>query len=352
MMQVGYSVDGWILQSLVRRMQGVCELYHVCHEDKREGLLTLYEADAEPDAQIYAVIEGLSRLHTPDIVEVGRWQGRAYEVMEALSGETLEDLGIVLKDKASFRTVVAELGSALHEFSENGLRHRGICPEVLLVRTRDPLDLVIGGFGSACLSAYDLEVVSPLNESVYMAPEAVMGAVSPASDWWSLGVVLLEQLTEGLCFEGRGAREAHTFLLHTLTYGVAIPKGMEESLRQLLAGLLTFDHQKRWQWPEVKAWLAGEDVKVDAGAFRRKIGTYRKAYAEPGEMGGAKAPIVLGSLVFNDPRDFALAVACREHWSQGLEVLKQGTISLWIEGQEGGADRLNVLKRIAEEGKL
>ncbi|MGL4668134.1 MAG: AAA domain-containing protein, partial [Saezia sp.] len=89
-----------------------------------------------------------------------------------------------------------------------------------------------------------------------------------------------------------------------------------------------------------------------AGAFRRKIGTYRKAYAEPGEMGGAKAPIVLGSLVFNDPRDFALAVACRENWSQGLEVLKQGTISLWIEVQEGGADRLNLLKRIAEEGKL
>ncbi len=46
-------------------------------------------------------------------------------------------------------------------------------------------DLVIGGFGSARLSEFDLDIASPLETTRYMAPEAIAGGVAPASDWWS-----------------------------------------------------------------------------------------------------------------------------------------------------------------------
>lgn len=56
------------------------------------------------------------------------------------------------------------------------------------MRTWEPLDLVITGFGSARLSELDLDIVSPLETSRDIAPEAVMGGVSAASDLWSLGM--------------------------------------------------------------------------------------------------------------------------------------------------------------------
>ncbi len=72
----------------------------------------------------------------------------------------------------------------------------------MLVRAREPFDLVMTGFGSARLSDYDLEAVSPLDDTKYSAPEAVAGGVAAASDWWSLGMLLLEQATRGECFGG------------------------------------------------------------------------------------------------------------------------------------------------------
>jgi len=84
------------------------------------------------------------------------------------------------------KTVIFEIGKALGSFSQSGLRHRDITPANILVRSLQPLDLVVTGFGSARLSDYDLDIVAPLETSRYMAPEAIAGGVSAASDWWSL----------------------------------------------------------------------------------------------------------------------------------------------------------------------
>ena len=48
--------------------------------------------------------------------------------------------------------LVRELGLAVHSLTEAGLRHRDLRPSAIFVRSRDPLDLVIGGFGSLWLS--------------------------------------------------------------------------------------------------------------------------------------------------------------------------------------------------------
>jgi len=45
---------------------------------------------------------------------------------------------------------------------KQGLRHRDFRPDAILLRTRDPLDLVITDFSSARLSDFDLEAVAPL----------------------------------------------------------------------------------------------------------------------------------------------------------------------------------------------
>ena len=309
-------VDGWHLLRQISSTDGVRERYLAEHtEISRQAVLTLYRPGAEPDPAIYDVIRRLPREHVPEILATGRWDGRAYEVAEELTGGTLADLGIVVSDSATVHHVVSELGQALHAFNEAGLRHRDLRPNSLLVRSREPLDLVISGFGSARLSEFDLDIVSPLETSRYMAPEAIAGGVAPASDWWSLGMILLEQLTGGACFEGI---HANAFLIHVLANGVPIPDDSDPHLHLLLRGLLARDRHQRWQWPQVQDWLNG--IAVDAPASSSN---------EQDDDEGAS--ISLGSRRFRKPSIFALAAAQADNWAQALDHLLRGVIVTWAE---------------------
>jgi len=236
-------IAGWRVLRMASSTAGRRDRYLV-QEEAGEGqaILTLYHHGWEPDPAIYDALRRVSLEHVPKILATGRWQDRAYEVAEALTGGTLADLGIVASDSDSVRRIAYELGKALDALAEVGLRHRDIRPGTLLVRNRNPIDLVIGGFGSGRLSEYDLDIVSPLDVTRYTAPEAVAGGVAAASDWWSLGIVLLEQVTSGKCFEGI---DQQAFLIHVLANGVPIPHEVPQDVALLLRGLLARDRHKR-----------------------------------------------------------------------------------------------------------
>lgn len=173
-------IDGWRLLRQISHTDGVRERYLAERmDDGQQAVLTLYRAGAEPDPAIYDVIRRLPREHVPDILATGRWNERAYEVIEQLTGGTLADLGMVVSDTATVRHVVRELGQALHAFNEAGLRHRDLRPASLLVRSRDPLDLVISGFGSARLSEFDLDIVSPWKPAATWPPKPLQAALPP-----------------------------------------------------------------------------------------------------------------------------------------------------------------------------
>ncbi|MDR0635127.1 MAG: DUF4011 domain-containing protein [Azoarcus sp.] len=316
-------IDGWRLVRRISGADGVRERYLARQQDTgRQAVLTLYRPGAEPDPAVYDALRRLPKDHVPEIIATGRWDGRAYEVAEEMSGGTLADLGIAMHDAAAIRHIVDELGQALHAFSEVGLRHRDLRPATLLVRSRDPLDLVISGFGSARLSEFDLDIVSPLETTRYMAPEAIAGGVASASDWWSLGMILLEQLTNGRCFEGINP---HAFLIHVLANGVALPDDLDPSLHFLLRGLLARDRHERWQWPQVKAWLDGEPVAAPSAS-------QIEADVEEG------ATIALGKRQFHRPAVFALAAAESENWGEARDHLNRGVVLTWAE-QAGASAR-------------
>nr|WP_239005998.1 AAA domain-containing protein [Burkholderia territorii] len=326
-------IDGWRLLHQISSTDGVRERYAAQQDETgRQAVLTLYRPGAEPDPAVYDVIRRLPREHVPEIIATGRWDQRAYEVAEELSGGTLADLGIAVRDVATIRRVVDELGRILHAFSEVGLRHRDLRPGTLLVRSREPLDLVISGFGSARLSEFDLDIVSPLETTRYMAPEAIAGGVAAASDWWSLGMILLEQLTDGRCFEDINPR---AFLIHVLANGVALPDDLEPSLHLLLRGLLARDRHQRWQWPQVKAWLDGNPVEAPSAMT-------------VDSDGGEGASIALAGRQYRRPAVFALAAAERENWEAARDHLNRGVIITWAEQAGVGAKTLAGLRQVVQ----
>lgn len=316
------TIAGWRLLRRVATTSQVRERYETVREaDGREAILTLYANGSEPDPEIYDVLRSLDRDHVPEILETGRWEDRAYEVAEDLKGGTLADLGLLPDDVATLSRVLEEIGGALAAFSESGLRHRDLRPGAIMVRSRDPLDLVVTGFGSARLSEYDLDVVSPLEITRYTAPEAVAGGVAAASDWWGLGMLLLEQVTRGTCFEGA---DDQSFLINVLTNGAPIPEGLPPGVETLLRGLLKIDRRSRWGWNEVRRWLDGD---IPAAPASDRIAT------EPDN----RRTIELGGHRHAGPARFALAAAESVSWNEARSLLLRGEVATWME--DAGLDK-------------
>lgn len=313
-------IDGWIVERRLAGASSVEEAFLVRGADGGpERVLLLYAEGAEPDAQVYEALTLVAREHVPEIYATGRWQGRAYEVGEYLRGGSLADLARASDEPALLQVIVAEIGSALNALAERSLRHRNLRPDGILTRERDPLDLVITGFGSARLAEFDLEIVSPLETTRYTAPEAIAGGVAAASDWWSLGILLLERVTAGACFAGVNDQ---AFLIHVLTNGAPIPGDLDPRVERLLRGLLTRDRQNRWGWSEICQWLAGETPPIVA----------ENASTEA----QAAQSIMLGGRSYARAGAFALAAAQSSHWTEARDVFLSGALATWAE--EAGLD--------------
>jgi hypothetical protein len=120
--------------------------------------------------------------------------------MPFLEGPTLR---AALTDERSGLDLAAarirELGAALSEVHGRGIIHRDLKPENLILRTVDGGEQpVIIDFGTAGLRSGEHELAATTlmaGSFHYMAPERLTGHYSPASDIFSLGVIVLEILT-------------------------------------------------------------------------------------------------------------------------------------------------------------
>ncbi len=240
------AVDGW---QLVRRLPSHLpdlpyESFHAQNESGREAILTLYQSGAEPDPAVHEILLRMPRDHIPELIATGRYEGGAYEVIELISGGTLAEAGFPgATDPALLRRIVDELGRALASFAEVGLRHRDLNPNTIRLRTLNPLDLVITGFGSARLSDFDLEAVAPLELTRYSAPEAIVGAVSAASDWWSLGMIVQSRPPRADALKVLTIRRFGCTSLHV---GSTCRRASLPRFGSCCGGFLARDPLKRW----------------------------------------------------------------------------------------------------------
>ena len=280
--------------------------------DNHKAVITLFREGAEPDRAVYDILQTLDVDHIARLEETGRHQGQAYEITEYIRHGTLRDFKFDRSDLSTIKRIIEEISRALSHFNKVGLRHRDLTPNVVTIRTLQPLDLVIEGFGSACLSEYDLDVVAPLENTIYMAPEAIAGGVTPSSDWWSLGMILLEKLAPDYL----NNVNPKAFLIQVLTVGVQIPTNIDPELRNLLSGLLLRNREHRFGFDQVRAWLDGETVPVTAEIL-------------PQEVSGPK--IKLGDDEIPSLNFYALRAAEESLWEEAKTQLISGKLASWAE---------------------
>jgi len=158
----------------------------------------------------------VNRINHENIVEItdyGESDNVTYLVMEYVEGETLLShlqRGAFPWTRAA--KIARQICGALARAHQAGVIHRDLKPEnVLLVATKDePVDgplAKLTDFGIAkIVDAPALTFHEQLfGTPGYISPEYVeAGTLSPASDLYSLGVVLYEMLTAKLPFDARG----------------------------------------------------------------------------------------------------------------------------------------------------
>ena len=328
---IGCLIAGWKVAEELQTTVGNQQHFVVSRlSEPALFLLTLYKAGSEPSPAIYEVLGKFSGDHVPGLHETGYWQGQAYEVRELLSGGSVKTLQIDGTDLLTVERFVSELGQILSNFSDAGLRHRNIRPETILIRSREPLNLVVSGFGSARLSDLDLEISAPIEISRYTAPETVLGGISVASDWWGLGMVLLDKVTNGRCF---AEADDQLFMIHVISNGVTVPEGLPPRLKTLLRGLLTVDRTRRWNWKQVQLWLRGEDVPV--------------SQAVPIEASPSSGPSIrFGGKDYFSVLQFSLAAARASTWSEACDLLERGAIAGWVRELDPGSRVLSALEQL------
>jgi len=325
------QIAGWNVLECVDRRESGTRRYRVRSSNGQGGILTQYAAGLELNEDVYGKLRSrIDRDFIAETYEFGRWEGRAFEVTEEITGGSLRDLIDQDLDLTRIRDVVREVAAALESFREIGLRHRGLCPEAIMIRSLQPLDLVITGFDAARLSDLDLDIEPVSNVGFYTAPETVMGGVSAASDWWGLGMIILDLVTHGTCFRNINNQ---VFLIHVLSDGVPLPDDLAPEIDLLLRGLLVVDRNQRWQWPQVRAWLDGESQAI-APSSRKEV------------ISSGPSIELLGRQYY-DVRRFTLEAARSGSWQDACGLLERGTLVGWAEDLKLGEKQLADLRLTA-----
>ncbi len=260
-------------------------------------VIKLYRANIHPKPDILAQLAALDSRHTVSLLDHGQSEGRSYEVMEYAAAGSLADL---LREAPHNRVARPVLGAVIRQVSEalsylHGrnppIIHRDIKPDNILVRSQQPLDLILADFGLASLLEGSSWRATNTDRTVrYAAPEAADGQASVGLDWWSLGMLVAEAAAGRHPF---GHVEEQAIRIHYRSREpIPLDAVADERVRLLCRGLLVYDRKRRWGAVEVGRWLAGDTALVPPvdEAPVRGVAPFKfagGAYASPSELAAA-----------------------------------------------------------------
>jgi eukaryotic-like serine/threonine-protein kinase len=212
---IGQTIGHYtILSKLGEGGMGVVYKAHDTRLDRTVALKFLPQHLTARDterARLLQEARAASALNHPNICgihTIGEFEDQQFIDLEYIDGETLGEKikrgPIPLSDAVAY---AIQIGEALHEAHANGIVHRDIKSENVMVNSRNQIKVMDFGLAKLKGSAKLTRTSSTIGTLAYMSPEQIQGSDGDArSDIFSFGVLFFEMLTAQLPF--RGAHEA------------------------------------------------------------------------------------------------------------------------------------------------
>src|SRR5262245_49355055 len=316
--------------------------------DRRLGRLVAVKclrADSAADVERFRAEAGaVVRLQHPHIVqifEVGEWRGQPFLTLEYLDGGTLaEHLGGKPQDANATAALVQTLAVAVHYAHTQGIVHRDLKPANVLVASGQwsvvsgqstvnsgkkadsslatnhcPLATLvpkIADFGIAkhLRASGQTREGDIFGTASYMAPEQAAGktGIGPASDVYSLGVILYEMLTGRVPLQGPS--DLDTLLLVVNEEPVS-PRRLQPSLPRDLETICL----KCLQKSPAARYASAEELALDLGRFLEgvPIRARRIGLSERSVKWAKRRPAVAALLAVSAAACVALAAGALVH---------------------------------------
>jgi serine/threonine protein kinase len=222
-------------------------------------------------------LAGLSHAGLVTVLDAGATPDRSYLVMELIDGPTLAERcsGSGL-DLAAVASIGSQVANALAHVHACGIVHRDVKPANVMLGADGRVQLT--DFGIARLvedAARYTATGTTIGSPAYLSPEQVSGAdARPASDVYSLGLVLLEALTGRRAYGGAPTEAA----LARLTRPPVVPADLPSGWVDLLHAMSALEPARRptagevarilrWLGTEARTWpvVATEGNRVSGG---------------------------------------------------------------------------------------
>jgi serine/threonine protein kinase len=249
---IGESIQQFEIIGLARDQGAESDLYLVRSPDGQKCVLKLYRSGVEPTTAVNEMNLHHRRIVSPLLT--GTWNGRPYEIAPFFDRGSLAHLiqrnGPL--NLPSAELILRQLVDGLAALHRAGIQHRDLKPSNILIESETPLEVVLTDFGSSALATMTL-LTQVRTTLAYAAPETLTGMYSRASDYWSLGIVLIEILTGQNPLQWMGSSKIASYQI--VQGKVPIPDTLPVNWQRLLKGLLERDHYKRWDEARILRWL-------------------------------------------------------------------------------------------------
>jgi TolB-like protein/Flp pilus assembly protein TadD/predicted Ser/Thr protein kinase len=166
--------------------------------------LTASEADQARFIQEAKAAALLNHPNVCTIYDIKEEEEKQFIVMEFVDGKTLRRIiQSQVPNLPSAIQYAIQIGEALHEAHTNGIVHRDIKSENIMINSKNQIKVMDFGLAKLKGSLKLTKASSTVGTLGYMAPEQIQGSeVDARSDIFSFGVVLFEMLTGKLPFRG------------------------------------------------------------------------------------------------------------------------------------------------------
>ena len=150
------------------------------------------------------IIASLQHPHILRVLDFGVDTSTPYLIMEYASGGTLRQRypsGSIVP-LSNVTVYVKQVAAALQYAHNHKLIHRDVKPENMLLLDKSVIALSDFGIAALAHSTSSIEIADTAGTAHYMAPEQIQGKPHPASDQYSLAVVVYEWLMGQQPFSG------------------------------------------------------------------------------------------------------------------------------------------------------